>query len=328
MPREPLAPLVDEIPAGILHAALPTGYPIGPVNCYLLPGDPVTLVDPGMMIPESLAALEALLAEAGLGVADVQQVFVTHGHPDHYGAAGWVAERAGATVLCGAAERHKLLGHRSPEYLALLIDLGMPKDLVDQWPDLRKSNQALIHVPAEHALESRGDGDILAAGGQQWTVVETPGHTASHLSLWHEESRVLFSGDHLLPHVTPNPVLEPQDEAPGRRRSLMEYLDTLGRFTALDPGVVLPGHGSAFTDVAKLEVALRSHHAERAERVVALVAELGSPTPHDVAMKLFPFLEGFGVMLGVSEAIGHLDLLALEGRVRQVDDHPVRFVTA
>jgi hypothetical protein len=73
---------------------------------------------------------------------------------------------------------------------------------------------------------------------------------------------------------------------------------------------------------------MRSHHVDRAERVLALVAEMGSPSPYDVAMRLFPFLEGFGVLLGVSEAIGHLDLLVVEGRVRQVDRSPVRFATA
>jgi glyoxylase-like metal-dependent hydrolase (beta-lactamase superfamily II) len=157
-------------------------------------------------------------------------------------------------------------------------------------------------------------------------VIESPGHAAGHVSLHDPEARVLCSGDHLLGHITPNPVLE---AVPGgtsnRRHSLLEYLESLPRFVALDPAVVLPGHGPAFSDVAELVRALEGHHRARAEKVVALVGDLGTPTPYEMAMTLFPFLEGFGVMLGVSEAIGHLDVLATEGRLRQVDDDPIRF---
>ncbi|MGH8998197.1 MAG: MBL fold metallo-hydrolase [Acidimicrobiia bacterium] len=325
MPRQLLTTPVDKLPDDVLHAALPTPFPVGPVNCYLLAAEPVTLVDPGMVFPDSLAALEALLASAGLRVADVEVVLVTHGHPDHYGAAGWVAERSAARVVCGAAERVKVLGRKIPGYMPLLAGLGMPADLIERFPTLRESTVDHIVYPTPEALTSCGDGDVLAAGGRDWTVVETPGHAAGHLSLWDPGARVLLSGDHLLPHITPNPALEADDAPGGRRRSLIEYLDSLPRFAALDPAVVLPGHGPAFTDVDQLIANLRRHHEERSVKVAALVAEMGSPTPYDVAMRLFPTLTGFSVMLGVSEAVGHLDLLVAEGRLRQVDEHPFRF---
>ncbi|MGH7535920.1 MAG: MBL fold metallo-hydrolase [Gemmatimonadales bacterium] len=325
MAREPLAPLLDKVPDGIFHAALPTPFPVGPVNCYLFAGDPVTVVDPGMMLPESIAMLTALLESAGLTVADIDVVFVTHGHPDHYGAAGWIAEQSGAGIVCGKAERQKLLGQMTPEYLALLVNLGIPQEIVDTFPDLRKATRDLIHTPLEADLSHRGDGEILTAGGRDFTVIETPGHAAGHLSLWDPEASVLLSGDHLLPHITPNPVLEPDDHHPGRRRSLIEYLDSLPRFSALAPAAILPGHGSPFTDIDALAANLRAHHQKRSERIVSMVEALGTPTPYEISLQLFPNLEGFAVMLGTSEAVGHLDLLAAEGRVRQVEDSPIRF---
>lgn len=325
MSRPPLAPLAEEIPPGILHIELPTPFPVGPVNCWILLGDPLTLVDPGMVIPESQAKLEAALKEHRLRLADVAQVVVTHGHPDHYGAAGWIAEESGATVICGREEGPKLLGRIRPEYYELLARLGIPQEVRDSYPTLRKATAGYIQNPKVSDLAYLGDGDRLAAGGREWTVIETAGHAAGHLSLHDPQARALCSGDHLLPRITPNPVLEPDGDAPNRRHSLIEYLDSLPRFVDLDPAVVLPGHGPAFTDVAQLVANMRRHHEERAEKVVAVVEELGSPTPYEVGMALFPFLEGFAVTLGVSEAIGHLDALAAEGRVRQVDDDPVRF---
>jgi len=323
-----LAPLVDRIPEGVLAAALPTPFPVGPVNCYLLPGDPVTVVDPGMVTPESIAALQSLLAAASLETADVDQILVTHGHPDHYGAAGWVAERSGARILCGAAEAPKLLGAPRPTYDRLLLDLGMPARMVVEAGTMRKAVRDLVRTPDPAMLFHLVDGDRLTAGGREWSVLETPGHAVGHLSLHEPDGDVLLSGDHLLPRITPNPVLEPDDAPPGRRHSLIEYLGSLGRFAGLDPAVVLPGHGPPFTDVPQLVERVRAHHADRGDRILSLVARLGSPTPYDVAMQLFPGLKGFGVMLGVSEVIGHLDLLASDGRVRQVDESPVRFVPA
>src|SRR5690606_18624887 len=81
----PLAPVIDHLPAGIVHVALPTPFPVGPVNCYVLLDDPVTVVDPGMLWADSTELLEAALAAHGRTLADVAQVLITHGHPDHFG---------------------------------------------------------------------------------------------------------------------------------------------------------------------------------------------------------------------------------------------------
>jgi len=128
-----------------------------------------------------------------------------------------------------------------------------------------------------------------------------------------------------LPQITPNPFVEVDDGPTGRRQSLIEYLDSLDRFVALDPVVGLPGHGPAFTAVPLLVEGLRRHHARRADQILAEVIELGEPTPYELSLRLFPGLEDFAVVLGLSEVTGHLDLLAAEGRAIQVDSRPVRF---
>jgi glyoxylase-like metal-dependent hydrolase (beta-lactamase superfamily II) len=316
-----LAPLADAMPDGVLHAELPTPFPVGPVNCWLFPDGPVTLVDPGMVWDDSVPRVERLLAEAGLHLSDVERIVVTHGHPDHFGLAGHLARESGARILCGAEERSKLLSsYDRPRFQDLLGRLGVPDAMRETWPELYAGMRELIDTPDEDALVDVDDGELLVLGKRTFTAHVTPGHATGHVSLYEPVTGVLVSGDHLLPRITPNPVLEPDSITGERRHSLVEYLDSLDRFVALDPTIVLPGHGPAFHDVGALVANMRVHHDRRAERVLDLVRELGEPTPFDLATAMFPNLEGFGVMLGVSEAVGHLDLLVDDGVVTEHDD--------
>jgi glyoxylase-like metal-dependent hydrolase (beta-lactamase superfamily II) len=121
-------------------------------------------------------------------------------------------------------------------------------------------------------------------------------------------------------------VLEPDgDSADGRRRSLVEYIASLERFVRLDPVQVLPGHGPWFEDVPQLAAVMRQHHQSRADEILERVERLGSATPYELSRDLFPHIQGFSVMLGISEVVGHLDLLEDDGRLARGDGSPHRY---
>ena len=101
--------------------ALPVPFAVRAVNCYLLEGDPLTLIDPGADWPETMVELEASLAARGLRLEDIEQVILTHQHYDHVGLAHTVRERSGATVVA-----HHLL----PGFLA---DLPGQMELEDTY---------------------------------------------------------------------------------------------------------------------------------------------------------------------------------------------------
>ena len=327
-----LAPTVNALPEGLARVELPTPFPVGPVNCYVLADHPVTVVDPGMGWAESVGLLEAALAAAGLRPHDVEQIVVTHAHPDHFGTAGWLARASDAPIVCGRPETPKLADGWSDggigTKLAGLVDgLGLPDEVRRTFKTFHEAVTTWVEVIDHDQIAPVDDGSLLTAGGRSWQVHLTPGHAAGHISLFDAGSRTLLGGDHLLARITPNPLLEPDAASPlGRRRSLVEYLASLERFEALDPAVVLSGHGPAFTDLAQWAVAVRAHHARRADEVLDLVRRLGSASAFELSRQLFPHLEGFSHLLGISEVVGHLDLLLDGGEVLCDSGVPDRYV--
>lgn len=325
----PLTRLLEALPEGVAQAALPTPFPVGPVNCYLLAERPITVVDPGMFFPESLQVLDDLLSSAHVRASDVDVIVVTHGHPDHFGAAGWLAERSGAPIVTGRAEARKvcMARERLDGYRAVLEVLGVPESAVALFPSFMERVADLV-APVDTAMIAPiDDGNVVEAGGRRFAAHVTPGHAAGHLSLFDGET--LLSGDHLLPRISPNPFLElAEGDMPDRRRSLLEYLASLDRFVTLDPSSVLPGHGEAFSDVALWTRRVRQHHERRASDVLDLLARHSGSTAWELAQLMFPNLDGFSIMLGVSEAVGHLDLLANDGRAVSDNGKPERWFAA
>ncbi len=166
------------------------------------------------------------------------------------------------------------------------------------------------------------DGDILWLGGRQLEAMVTPGHAAGHLSLWEPTSSTVCRAT-ALPSITPDPLVELDHESDLlRRRSLVEYLESLARFEALDPDVVLPGHGPTFTSVAQLVAATHRHHLSRADEILAHIARLGEPTAYELSRVVFPRIEGFEILLSISEILGHVDLLVDQGRRRDRSRRP------
>jgi len=302
-------------PDDVSVASLPTPFRVGLVNCYLLTQPPVTVIDPGTLQPESLEELARLLSSKGLVYGDVEQIVITHAHPDHFGAAAEVAARSGARIVCGLPEVSSLVAPRDPRSQAqLLVRLGVPDTMARS---LAESGATILERMVGWADPSTvtgvRDGELLAAGGRLFVCIISPGHAEGHLSLWDPSARVLFSGDHLLARIIPVPSLEAGDGAT-RRRSFVEYLDGLHRFVSLDPTAVLPGHGRAFAEVGVLAARLHTHSRERADDIATILRD-GPATPFEIARRLQWQPDGARLVMGLANVQGHLDLLEARGRV-------------
>jgi glyoxylase-like metal-dependent hydrolase (beta-lactamase superfamily II) len=315
-----LPAFVEELPEGVRQVSLPTPFRVGSVNCYVLLGCPVTVIDPGTLQPGSLAQLRGVLMGNGLDFDDVEQVVVTHAHADHFGAAAVLAARSRARIVCGVPEVPSLLQPPSVvSRLRLFARMGVPDGLARSLiATFDAQLERVVRRAPPGIVSGVHDGDVLAAGGRELVCVVTPGHADGHLSLWDPAEHILFSGDHLLARIIPVPSLGDRDWGT-RRRNLPEYLASLSRFVEMDPEVVLPGHGRAFTEIDVLAERLRDHSRRRADEVSAILCD-GPATVFDVARRLQWQPAGARLVLGLAHAQGHLDLLHDAERVTAGSD--------
>lgn len=302
---------------------VPTPYAVGPANVYLIPASPVTLVDCGPNTPATERALFAGLRAAGVEPERIEQVVVSHGHPDHFGLARRLQDLAGARVLVGMSDLPKLASDRSMLTATgrLLLRAGMPMQTLVEMGE-RERGLGDLRPPVERP-EPLAGGEVLRFSGPagerfELEVLHLPGHTAGHVCLYDRPSGVLFSGDTLLLDVSPNPLIEPDPADPDeRRQSLVEYLRSLDVLAGLPLATVFPGHGAPIDDPKGLIEEMRAHHRHRVEDLASRLGERPK-TGWDLAHELFRDLQGFDNFLAVSEVVAHMDLLVRDGRAREV----------
>lgn len=297
---------------------IPTPFPVGSVNAWLLVGEPLTLVDCGPLTDEAWAELRAGVEAAGHRLDEVRRLVLTHPHPDHAGLAERVRRVSGCTVYAHPVDRGRLLDLPGAwdEIAEFIVEAcrrgGTPADRAEAVA----GNLRVLQGYAEplSSLETLDEGDLLAAGGTDWQVLHTRGHARGALCLWDRREGVLVSGDTLLAHISSNALLEPE---PGgfRQRTLLLYRESLERLRALSPRRVAPGHGDPFEDdVEGLIEGRLAFYERRAQRILGLLNE-GVRTPWGLAARLFPGLPADLTFLAVSEVVGHLDLLAERGAI-------------
>ena len=298
------------------RAPIQTPFQVGPVNAYLAEG---TVVDPGPDSEQSWSALLEALDEADRTPTDVERVVITHPHPDHFGLAKRLRD-AGATVVAspraatimGDFEGH--FEHERAYFTPLLTRWGLDEDTAETVTGLPESY--LHFAPSVETDREVADGDTLTLDGTEVAVEETSGHAESELLLRYDadgEHRAIV-GDHVLPDITPNPLLqapiEPEDARP---RVLPGYNDSLDALAAEPIDRMLPGHREPITDPAGRIAEIREAHEERTENVADLVD--GPTTPVEVMTGLFGDLPATEIFSGMSEAVGHLDVLESRDRV-------------
>ncbi|MFI9777583.1 MBL fold metallo-hydrolase [Streptomyces sp. NPDC051956] len=295
------------------------------VNVYLLENlaedDGIVMIDGGWAIPEARKALEEATAAIGRDLSDISHILVTHIHRDHYTNAVELRRLLGSRVYLGVGERPGLemldrLRSDSPAgSLRTLRDAGA-LELADRIEQLDHGG----YDPGVWEAPDRWLGaETISFGAGELRVVPTPGHTQGHVVFLDEQRGLLFSGDHVLPHITPSIGFELTE--PGGK-PLADYLDSLHLMTRYADTQLLPAHGpvadSAHTRVAEL----LTHHDNR---LAQSLKALGDATldAHEVARKLgwtrreVPFgeLSDFNQMLAINETAAHLDVLVLRGRI-------------
>jgi glyoxylase-like metal-dependent hydrolase (beta-lactamase superfamily II) len=307
--------------SSIVAIPLPLAH-VGSVNAWLLPGDPVTLIDTGPREERALAALEGGLRREGLRVEDIELLLATHHHLDHVGLAATIQRRSGARVAvldrtADYSARYAAEVEADRRFArALMAHHGVPDRVVDDtedfWDYIRVTTE---DFRADVRLE---DGDRVRAGGRSLRVVARPGHSTTDTLFVDERDAIAFAGDHLLATISSNTEIRAPDRAQdGRARSRVRYLDSLARTQAMPLARLLTGHGAPVTQHARLVDARLRDHRRRCERILA-VLEGGRQTAFDIAGGLWPERTVMQQpLLVVWEVIGNLELLLAAGAVTE-----------
>jgi glyoxylase-like metal-dependent hydrolase (beta-lactamase superfamily II) len=273
-------------------------------------------VDTGIKTDASFEVLKGEMESLGLSLQSVERILITHGHIDHYGQAKKLSSLSGAPIYIHPAEygRIRSIIHSFGFLKSILLRNGTPEALVNQAIQFIESAQRMTD-PLDEAFFLE-DGDSIPFRSMTWKTIHCPGHSPGLICFYWPERKILFTGDHLLKEITPNPILNvPENGMPLRYPALKQYLSSLEKIERLDIELVLPGHGDEVKDAKGLIKKIFTHHQERMNQVHSILLD-GEKTAFDVAMVLFPGIPPFEVFLGISEALGHLEILKEKGRVR------------
>ncbi|GII92534.1 MBL fold metallo-hydrolase [Sinosporangium siamense] len=324
-------PEVERVRPGIW--SIPVPLPLEAMRYVLVyalevPGG-VVLVDAGWDTDEAYTALCDGLATAGYAITDVKGVLVTHIHHDHYGLAGRVRESSGAWVGLHPADAALLDGDLDDDRLnaaiaqerSSLVRVGAPPEALEGLAGMAKMFREYMSLPRPDRLIE--DGERLDLRGWNLQALWTPGHSPGHLCFVEPDRRLLFSGDHVLPKITPIVAVHARSTA----NPLADYLDSLAKVRDMEVEEVLPAHEYRFLELADRVDYVMAHHHERLAEIEAGLGERDGVSCWELAGVLtwsrpWEAIRGFMRRAACNETLAHLVWLEARGRVVRVPGEP------
>ncbi len=310
--------------AGIHCLRIPTPFAVGRVNCYLIEDEPLTLVDTGPNSGKALDELESQLAERGHSIDDLELLIITHQHIDHLGLAEIVVQRSGAEVaaLGAASERLANFDEDAEAEDRFAVDLmlrnGIPEEVTVALRSVSRSFRGWgSHVQVTRPLD---DGEALNFRDRSLKALHRPGHSPSDTVFWDEQRQILIAADHLIAHISSNPLISrPLDGSAERPQALVTYIESMRKTREMPAEIVLSGHGEPITEHAALIDDRIAKHERRKEKIYKLIAAQPR-SGFEIAQAIWGNVAVTQAFLTLSEVIGHADLLVNEDRVRETLD--------
>ena len=325
---------MDEIVTGIYQLKIPIpNNPLEYTNIYLLKGDDGhLLIDTGWNDEAAFQALSNQLAEIGVDFKKISQIIATHVHFDHYGLAGKLKKLSQAKIALHAEDKNLLtprymnqeeFRHQAEQWFYIN---GIPADELPKFQmpfaGMRREGSATLPDITLH------DGETISAGTFNLQVVWTPGHSPGHVCLYEPARKILFSGDHILPVITPNVSLQPQSGL----NPLADFLKSLNKVKQLDVNLVLPAHEHQFTDLPTRVDEIIHHHELRNLEVLEAISN-EPKTAYQISQRItwmpefggvrFHDLEPMDKRMAILETLAHLEALKVDGRVAQFEQDSI-----
>jgi len=297
------------------------------VNGYLLGKGPLTLIDTGPKFSGGLEIIRNHVEELGCRLQDIDRVIITHGHMDHFGLVGMIQEAAGKPIDCyiHSQDSRRVTGRQEDQWdeesERFMAMVDMPASQVSKIRDRFDFFKALYDTIEEPYLME--EGDEFKGEGYRLSVIHTPGHSPGNCCLYESRQKILFSGDHIIKHLTPNPIMEMNRKhlADPGYQSLREYTRSLEKLKDLEVAYVFPGHGEYIEDLKGIITSYGQHHRQRMDLIREALYRKPRPLFH-IIDEVFPYVPPEDVFFAVSEIYVHLEILMDEGRAELINPGP------
>jgi len=312
-----------KVAEGIYQVQLPLPFALRIVNCYLLDnGDSTwTILDTGLNYAPDQEVWQATFEALGIVPHQIDQIVLTHIHPDHFGMAGWLQKMSGAPVRLSQREADDariFWGDSNNRYRSLTKQMQHMDMPAEQIEPIITGIGFMLEMMKPHPTEYDyiAPGETIRMGGRDFRAILAPGHSDGQLMFYDAADRLLLSGDHVLMKITPNIGLWPESDP----HPLQHFLDSLREARSLDVRLALPGHRVLITDWRGRIDELIAHHEERLSRTLDAVGD--GATGYQIAAQLFDLnrLSVHEMRFALVEALAHLDYLIDHGEVRQSGD--------
>jgi glyoxylase-like metal-dependent hydrolase (beta-lactamase superfamily II) len=218
-------------------------------NIYVIPDENgFSLIDVGCGGINAIELLKEGLSHWGLKIDQLHTVVLSHAHPDHMGAMGWILEEANPKAYIHHLDIRPALDSKQLDFT---FDISLAKK---RWAVAHPGNELkdfsiLNYLDSSGCLMSATDeveplpaDNCLALGGFEFQVIHTPGHSPGHVSLFEKNKRIMLAGDLV-------------GKAPAwyvpAAGGVLGYLESLAKLEALDAVVLLPAHGSIIEEPAE-----------------------------------------------------------------------------
>ena len=300
---------------GVHRIELPLPFELSTVNIHLVHlENGYLLVDCGMETDASFAALETGLAQLGIAWRDIRQILLTHMHPDHMGLSARLLELTGAELWMHEREERQLALVNTPSERSgwigrAFVESGVPEALQARMQKHFGAIRKNFHPLSPDRLLTGGESISTAIGPLE--VLWTPGHSPGHICLHSARHRLLFSGDQILPNITPNISWMPEEDA------LADFLRSLERLKPVDVDLILPSQGLPFSGHRGWIDETVQHHRERCDEIHALL--LGAPfTAYNLVGQLWrKQLSPINHQFALLEVLAHLEYMQRQGRIQR-----------
>lgn len=282
---------------------IPTPFAVGDVFCYLIIDDKTVLVDTGHFAGNAFALIEENMGKYALDVRELDEIWLTHGHPDHYGQAHRLAEHSGAVLYGHRNERANFSGNNHRDLFEEFFNKhGIPQQyilqMLEQLKWLQQFQQPIEPEWIEHS-------DRLSSGELDAEVHLTPGHAPGHVTFATNQG-IFFGGDLLLGHISTNALINFDADTGRRNKSLLQYRKSL-KWMREQEGSVLPGHGARIDKISEVAEHHLQQHRLRYQQIRSLIEQQPRGLI-ELSYVMFPdAIEKGAVFLVLSEVLGYLD---------------------